>query len=236
MKNRNFHFSGLKLDQMRSFVLMLLFFCSFVLLLSPWNHSLRAGEKLPSLLLQIEQKYKKAGSLEAHFAQENQNPQLSQKKKMSAGKIFIRFPSQLRWDTQKPDPQLLVSDGQTFWYYTPPFDSDEPGQLIEKKASQVQSELAHERLSGAFSSLRSARITQESPTRFLITPKAGSAGNVREALIEVNSKALLIEKVTLFHTGGHRSEISLTEIELGKSLPQSLFHFKAPPGTEHLKN
>ena len=193
---------------------------------------LRAGEKIPQLLLKIEQKYKKAGSLEALFSQENQNSTLSQRKKTSSGKITIRFPSKLRWDTQKPEPQLLVSDGKTFWYYTPPFDQDEPGQLIERPVSRVQSELAHDLLSGSFSSLQSARITQETQTRFLITPKPGKAGTVKEALIEINPQALLIEKVILFYTGGHRSEISLTEIKLGKSLPDSLFHFKAPAHTD----
>ena len=197
---------------------------------------LRAGEKIPPLLLKIEQKYKKAGSLEAHFSQENQNSTLSQRKKTSSGTLAIRFPSKLRWDTQKPEPQLLVSDGKTFWYYTPPFDQNEPGQLIERPASRVQSKLAHDLLSGSFSSLQSARITQETPTRFLIIPKPGKAGSVKEALIEINPKALFIEKVILFHTGGHRSEISLTEIELGKNLPESLFHFNAPQKTELIRD
>jgi len=92
------------------------FLASSILLLLPavtW-----AGVKLPDTLLAIEKKYKKAGTLEADFSQVNENSNLSQRKKLSSGKLQLRFPSQVRWDTQKPDRNLLVSDGQTFWYYT----------------------------------------------------------------------------------------------------------------------
>ncbi|NBU19842.1 outer membrane lipoprotein carrier protein LolA [bacterium] len=209
------------------------FLASSILLLLPavtW-----AGVKLPDTLLAIEKKYKKAGTLEADFSQVNENSNLSQRKKLSSGKLQLRFPSQVRWDTQKPDRNLLVSDGQTFWYYTPPFDSDDQGQLIEKRASQVQSELAQDLLSASFSAIKSAKLSQESSTRFLITPHAGRGGNVKEAVLEIDPKGLMIRKVILFYTGGNRSEITLSNIELGKPLLEELFHFKAPANTEMVR-
>lgn len=189
---------------------------------------------IPEALLAIEKKYKKAGTLEAEFSQVNENSTLSQRKKISSGKLYLRFPSQVRWDTQKPDPNLLVSDGHTFWFYTPPFDAEDQGQLIEKKVSQVQSELARDLLSGSFSTIKSAKFSQETATRFLLTPQSGRGGQVKEAVFEIDPQALTIRKVILFYSGGNRSEITLSHIELGKALRPDLFQFKAPPHTERV--
>lgn len=35
------------------------------------------------------------------------------------GKVNVLRPNQFRWEVTAPDENLLVSDGQTVWYYTP---------------------------------------------------------------------------------------------------------------------
>lgn len=36
-----------------------------------------------------------------------------------SGTVAVKRPNLFRWDTQKPDENLLVSDGKTVWYYNP---------------------------------------------------------------------------------------------------------------------
>jgi outer membrane lipoprotein-sorting protein len=40
--------------------------------------------------------------------------------------------------------------------------------------------------------------------------------------------------VKLEHRGGNRSEIKLSNIELGSALPDELFRFVAPPNTDRI--
>lgn len=79
------------------------------------------------------------------------------------------------------------------------------------------------------------KIKPESAAKFILTPKPGSAGTVVQAEIEINPEKLLIEKVTLEHKGGNRSEITLTQIELGKPLGDDAFNFVPPPDTDFVK-
>ncbi|MCM2323798.1 MAG: outer membrane lipoprotein chaperone LolA [Oligoflexia bacterium] len=192
------------------------------------------GRQLPVLLREIEDKYTEAKTIAARFTQVNESAALQQKK-TSSGIIFVKRPGKVRWETLAPDKNLLVSDGRKFWFYTPPFDEGESGQVIERKSADVKSKLAHALLSGSFSVARDLRIKQLGPSEFSLLPKRGTAGTVSEARIQVDPDKKLIEKVTLSHRDGNRSEISLSQIELGKALGDELFVFEAPPNTDRVK-
>ncbi len=191
-------------------------------------------KRLPAVLQEIEKKYAEAGTLSAEFSQINETVVTGQKK-TSSGVILVKRPNQVRWETQKPNPSLLVSDGKTYWFYTPPFDEEEPGQLVVRSSSQVQSKLANALLSGSFSTAKDMKITEKTPSTFVLKPKPGTAGTVQKVEIGVDPDKKLIQKVILTHKGGNRAEISLSNIELGKPLDENQFHFEAPKNTEIIK-
>jgi len=193
--------------------------------------------ELPKLLQEIERKYTQKATLEVEFVQENTSATFG-KKTTTSGFIRIRRPNKVRWETLKPssDMNLMISDGRKFWFYTPPFDEGEHGQVIERKSAQVQSQLAQALLSGSFSKAKGMSIKQESETRFTLVPKKGTAGTVRKAQIQVDADQKLITKVTLENEGGNRSEITLSNIELGKPLGDEYFTFNPPPNTDRIKD
>lgn len=157
--------------------------------------------QLPPLLKEVESLYTKSQTLSADFAQTTENAALLKTKKAS-GKILVKRPSKFRWETTKPDPNLFISDGSRFWYYTPPFDEGERGQVVEKEAAGNQSKMASTLLSGSFSMVRDMKVKTLSPSRFLLIPKKGTAGTVLQATIEVNPDSKIIQKVILEHQGG----------------------------------
>jgi outer membrane lipoprotein carrier protein len=191
----------------------------------------KALKELPQVLQDLEVKYIRAVTLQADFTQINEIAALKTTK-TSSGVLMVKRPDKLRWETLKPDMNLLVSDGRHFWFYTPPFDEGEHGQVIEKKSSEINSKLANALISGRFSAAGDMKIRQESPSKFLLVPKAGTAGTVSRAEIEIDPAEGLIRKVTLEHKGGNRSEITLSKIELGKKIGDDAFVFEAPPNTD----
>ncbi len=208
-----------------------LLYCSLFSIALISQESLAKESHFPPLLRAVEKKYKESKTFFAKFIQVNDQPILK-KRTTSTGYLLFKQPGKIRWETQAPDPNLLVSDGKKYWFYTPPFDKDEQGQVIEKKASQVQSQLANALLSGSFSKVKSMKIKKKAKNKFQLTPEPGTAGDLEKAEIEVDLKKQWIKKVTLEHKSGNRSEITLTDIELGKKLEDSLFTFTPPPGTE----
>ena len=186
---------------------------------------------LPQALQEIESKYSHSGTVSADFTQINEEAAFN-RKKVSSGKIQVKRPGKMRWETEKPEPSILLSDGKIFWFYTPPFDESEKGQVIVKKSSQVQSKLANALLSGSFSGTKGMLIQEQSPTTFILKPKPGTAGTVVKAKIEIDLEKKLIKKITLTHKGGNQSEISLSHIELGKALADDVFRFKLNENTD----
>jgi outer membrane lipoprotein carrier protein len=186
---------------------------------------------LPPLLKEVEAKYAKSPTLQAEFTQVNEVAALKTKK-VSSGVFMVKRPNKLRWETLKPDTSLLVSDGSTFWFYTPPFEEGDRGQLIVRKSAEMTSRLTNSLLSGRFSVAKEMKIQQVSETSFTLTPKKGKAGTIERALIEIEPQLKLIQKVILEHRGGNRAEISLANIEFNKDLRDQTFQFSAPPNTD----
>ncbi len=133
-----------------------------------------------------------------------------------------------------PDPNILVSDGKTFWFYTPPFEKGERGQVIIKKTKQVQTQFLNALLSGTFDFGPETKIETESEFRFVLKPQAGSAGDVVFAEIEIDSTGKKIERVVLVHTTGNRTEIDLKEVKLQAKLADSLFKFSPDKNTDRI--
>lgn len=189
---------------------------------------------IPEELLAIEKKYLSAKTLEADFTQRDEI-KLTGATKQSTGVLMIRHPDQFRWETLKPDKNLLVSDGKKFWFYTPPFEAGERGQVIERKTTEVQSELANAILAGAFSKVHDVQITKISPTKFKLVPAPGVAGSVKTAELEIDPVKNVIQKLRLEHLGGNKSEISLGNIRLAGKMNDAFFHFVTPPATDVIR-
>jgi outer membrane lipoprotein-sorting protein len=78
------------------------------------------------------------------------------------------------------------------------------------------------------------KIQQKSPSTFLLIPKPNSAGTVTQATIVIDPDKHLIQQVILDHKGGNHAEISLSQIELGKTLGNELFVFTPPANTDRV--
>lgn len=197
-------------------------------------HPRAAAAPLPLILQEIEKKYSQAGTVKAEFVQDTLNT-LTARRKVTSGKIFAKRPSKVRWETLKPEASYFVSDGVKSWYYVPPFDATEPGQLIEKKAAETQSKLANALLAGSFSTVKGLKVQQKSSDSFLLIPKKGTAGTVQEALVHLDVPKKLIKKISLLHRGGNRADITLEGVELGAKLGNELFVFVPPQNTQRVE-
>jgi outer membrane lipoprotein carrier protein len=189
---------------------------------------------LPPALERVQVQYKKSAGLEAQFTQVTEI-QATKQKKTAQGRIWIKHPNQLRWETISPDPNILVSDGKTFWFYTPPFEKGDRGQVLIKKTAQVQTQFLNALLSGSFDFGKSeTKIEEVSTTEFLLKPKPGSAGDVLSAQVKIGLESHKIEEVAIQHTTGNKTQIKLQQIKLPAKLDEKLFRFVPDRNTDKL--
>ena len=209
-----------------------LLFCSIGLI---HTNIAYASSALPPLLEQVQKEYQKSAGIEAEFDRLTLI-RSTKSKENSQGKIWIKHPDKLRWETISPDQNILVSDGKTFWFYTPPFEKGERGQVIIKKSSQIQTQFLNALLSGTFEQSKSKiSIETKSSNVFLLKPQANTAGDVKTAEVTINVATKKIEKVVLIHDSGNETSIQLKAIKLLPKIDDSLFHFVPDRNTEQLR-
>jgi len=193
--------------------------------------------KIPPLLKEVELAYAKHKTIQANFSKELLS-NLTKEKKKSSGLIWVQRPDKVRWDTRYPQDSksLLVSDGRQFWFYSPPFDKGESGQVIIRDAEKAKSELANTLLTGAFSKAQFSKVTKKGKQAFELVPRRGTAGTITRAYLEVDSGLMLIRRVKITHRNGNQADIILSNFELGKSYSSSWFRFQPPANTDIIRN
>jgi outer membrane lipoprotein carrier protein len=203
------------------------------------SSKLKKLPKLPDPLLKIEALYQAKKTLFAKFEQTQTGSLTSSKTlKQTSGVLSAKHPNRMRWETLKPDQNLLVSDGKTFWFFTPPFDSDEKGQVMIRRSSEVQSRIANALLAARFSEvfkLGGVSIDTKSDRVYHFHFSGGVAGSVKRLELSLDPKLEKIESVKLFHENGQESKILLSQIELGSEMGDEMFFFTPPPGTEVIR-
>jgi len=190
---------------------------------------------LPALLEEVQKEYQKSAGIEAEFDQLT-NIKSTKSEKKAQGRIWIKHPNKLRWETISPDQNILVSDGKFFWFYTPPFEKGERGQVIIKKSAQIQTQFLNALLSGSFDfTSTKTEIETKSPNVFILKPSSNTAGDVKTAEVTINVTTKKIEKVALVHLSGNETSIQLKQIKLVPKIADSLFQFVPDRNTDQIK-
>lgn len=171
--------------------------------------------------------------LSAQFHQTATNRSLGQVQEAS-GILLVKRPGKMRWEYQKPEARLFVTDGKTLWVYSPADKQVVVQDVGEAFSSRVPlSFLAGEcQLRREFTIAAAENAATRGSTSFMILdlkPKHPEAGIAR-ILLEVNLQTYTVEKTTVFDTAGNTTVIALTQLKLNTGLPEQQFRFTPPPG------
>lgn len=166
-------------------------------------------------------------TLKAEFAQAVIGKS-GRKPQQSFGTVAISRPGKLRWDIQKPSPQLIIGDGEKIWIY-------------DAELKQVTVRPAGKAIGGSPAALLAGRNDLEK--NFTLS-EAGEAEGMN--WVEATPKATDsgFEKVRLGFAGadlramelsdsfGQTTLIHFSKIERNPVLPASSFKFTPPAGVD----
>jgi outer membrane lipoprotein carrier protein len=171
--------------------------------------------------------------LSAHFQQTATNRTLGQVQEAS-GLFLVKRPGKMRWEYQKPESRLYVTDGKTLWAYS----LSDRQVVVQDVADALASRLPLSFLAGNCTlgtdfdiALVEHAGTRASPlTRILdLRPKRPEAGIAR-MLLEINTKGYRVERTTLFDAYGNTTAIALTNIKTNSGIEDQHFRFAPPAG------
>jgi len=171
--------------------------------------------------------------LSAQFHQTATNRSLGQVQEAS-GVFLMKRPGKMRWEYQKPEARLFVTDGKTLWAYSP----TDRQVLVQDVGEAFSSRVPLSFLAGdcqlrrefAVSAVENAAT--RGATSFMILdlrPRHSEAGIAR-MLLEVNLQTSTVGKTTLFDAAGNTTVIALTGLKLNSGLSDQQFQFTPPAG------
>ena len=150
------------------------------------------------------------------------------KPQQSSGVVAISRPGKLRWEIQKPYPQLVVGDGEKVWIHDP-----ELQQVTVRKAGQAIGGSPAALLSGSNELERNFTLKEAGESEGMAwveaTPKANDSGFERVRLGFAGNDLKAMELLDSF---GQTTLIRFSRVERNPALPASTFKFTPPAGAD----
>ena len=170
---------------------------------------------------------KSTKTLKADFAQ-SVIAKNGRKPQQSSGVVAIARPGKLRWEIQKPFPQLVVGDGEKIWIHDP-----ELQQVTVRKAGQAIGGSPAALLSGSNELEKNFTLKEAGEADGLAwveaTPKVSDSGFERVRLGFSGSDLRAMELLDSF---GQTTLIHFTRLERNPALPAATFKFVPPAGVD----
>ncbi|UCV02352.1 outer membrane lipoprotein chaperone LolA [Dechloromonas denitrificans] len=150
------------------------------------------------------------------------------KPQQSSGLVAISRPGKLRWDIQKPYPQLVVGDGEKIWIY-----DTELKQITVRKAGQAINGSPAALLSGNNDLEKNFTLKDVGEAEGMAwveaIPKTSDSGfeSVRLGFVGSDLKAM-----ELHDSFGQATHIRFSRLERNPVLPAATFKFTPPAGVD----
>lgn len=192
-----------------------------------------AAPSLNDVVDKVRETCVRAQDLSALFDQTTSIRSLNQEQRAS-GILLLKRPNKMRWEYQKPEPRLFVTDGKTLWAYSPADKQVVVQEVGEAFASRLPiSILAGDcqlRKDFEISAVENAATRGSGNFTILDLRPKHAEGGITRMLLEVNLKSYTIERITVFDPSGNTSVYKLSDLKLNPGLNDQQFTFTPPAG------
>ena len=198
-----------------------------------FSYAVESELTLEQILDRVEKQYT-GKSFQAEFVQESTIKAMDIID-FASGKIFVRYPGMMRWEYEKPQEQIIITDGHKLWIYRP---SD--NQVLTGSAPAFFSD------GKGASFLSDIKLVRQ---KFNITLENSKEGffyelklqplekklDVTDIRLSVTKKSFTVIRIITYNSYGDENRIEFANHQFDVKLDESLFNFKTPPGADVLQ-
>ena len=192
-----------------------------------------SGPALDRILEGMEKKYANS-SFSATFLQES-TIKAMELTDFASGKVYVRHPGKMRWEYEKPDKQIIITDGYKLWIYrpednqvitgaAPEFFRDGKGASFLSDIKLIRQKFDIELLEAEKSLFHELKLTPREKTM--------DVANIR---LSVSMSTFTVMRVITYNFYSDETRIELLNSKFGTALDEDLFSFKIPEGVDVLK-
>jgi outer membrane lipoprotein carrier protein len=221
-------------------VIFVLFFFAFV----SFQSAQKPAKDARQFARTIDAHYHRATTLKAHFYEKFSDG--SGAVSAESGIVYFSKPGRMRWEYESPEKKLFIVDGTNVWFYVPADRTASRAKIAE--SSDWRTPLAFltgktdlTRLCRGIEIVDAANMQDNNPddgatgaenTVLRCAPRNNAADpgeRIRDVLLEVDREARLV-RVVVRQAGKLEMEFRFGDWEENLTIPETKFHFDAPPG------
>jgi outer membrane lipoprotein carrier protein len=192
-----------------------------------------ASENLPPLdyiLKEVEKRYS-GSQFAADFLQES-TIKTMEITDFASGRLYVRYPGMMRWEYEKPERQVIITDGKKLWIYRPQDNlvmvGNAPVFFRDGKGASFLSDISLVRKKFK---IALARAEGEYLYELKMTPIERTL-NVSEIRLYVTPRSYNIARIVTLNDYGDDTRIDIVSPQFAVHLEPSMFSFDIPPGAD----
>jgi outer membrane lipoprotein carrier protein len=179
------------------------------------------------VLKEVERRYNRAETLQVGFSETYSGP--SRAPRTERGTLYLRKPGKMRWDYTLPAGKLFISDGKNLYLYVP---GSNPEKMKLKETEDMRAPLAF--LLGKLNFEKEFQNIEVKPegadTLITAEPKSGNLPYSKAEFVV--SPTFEIRKLRIHNLDQSVLDFAFDSEKMNPPLANSLFQFRAPPGTK----
>jgi outer membrane lipoprotein carrier protein len=186
---------------------------------------------LQTVIDRMQKRYDQAKDFRAGFSQ-NYSRAVIGRSTLSTGTVAFKKPGRMRWDYEKPEPRVFVSDGRVLWLYEP---SEKQAFKQDLKTSQLPAALAFLMGKGKIgdefevSFAKDAKEGRPGDYRLALSPKRPQS-TYKSILFVVDPKEFLVRETVLVDSQGNTNHFVFDDLRVNDKVPDALFKWTPPTG------
>jgi outer membrane lipoprotein carrier protein len=192
-----------------------------------------AAENMPPLdyiLKEVEKRYT-GSQFSAEFLQEATIKSM-EITDFASGRLYVRYPGMMRWEYEKPERQVIVSDGRKLWIYRPQDNQvmvgEAPVFFRDGKGASFLSDIS---LIRKKFKINLVRPEGEYLYELRMTPNE-RALNIAEIRLSITPRSYNIARIVTLNEYNDETRIDIVNPRFNVNLEPSLFSFEIPPGVD----
>jgi outer membrane lipoprotein carrier protein len=183
----------------------------------------------------VQSRYDGVRDLEARFTQKSRSVAFGgagQEMEASGVALFAK-PGRMRWTYEKPEPSVVVSDGQTLWIYDPAAREVQEYAVGQGflSGTAVQFLLGEGRILDTFE-VRAEPCVGEA-VRLYLKPREETTYEALELLVSPTSGD--VRGTAVVDLFGNRTDVTFESLQVNRNPPAERFRFQAEPGVRVLR-
>ncbi len=157
---------------------------------------------------------------------------------MASGKVFIKYPGMMRWEYEKPDKQIIITDADKLWIYRPEDNQVMTGKaptfFRDGKGASFLSDIQLIRQKFDIS-LGNGEKTESDMFYYLKLVPHERTMDISKIRLLISKNTFNVLQVITQNSYGDETRIDLINSAFGVNLDDSLFSFSIPEGTDVLQ-